>query len=146
MAAGAVSASLCASSEQPITAAETKLPRNLCPLIKASYGFALTDTCPYFYFADLIVGETTCDGKTKMFELMNELKETYVMQLPSGRNERALKAWKEEIIALKEKLDFTGEIQRRTFARRELGKKQGAPLHAAVYGAWQAESGSHFRL
>lgn len=109
MAGGAVNASLCASSEQPIPAAETKLPRNLCPLIKASYGFALTDTCPYFYFADLIVGETTCDGKKKMFELMNELKETYVMQLPAQRNERGLDLWKKEIIALKEKLeDFYG--------------------------------------
>lgn len=109
MAGGAVNASLCASSEQPIPAAETKLPRNLCPLIKASYGFALTDTCPYFYFADLIVGETTCDGKKKMFELMNELKETYVMQLPAQRNERGLALWKKEIIALKEKLeDFYG--------------------------------------
>ena len=109
MAGGAVNASLCASSEQPIPAAETKLPRNLCPLIKASYGFALTDTCPYFYFADLIVGETTCDGKKKMFELMKELTETYVMQLPAQRNERGLDLWKKEIIALKEKLeDFYG--------------------------------------
>ena len=109
MAGGVVNASLCASSEQPIPAAETKLPRNLCPLIKASYGFALTDTCPYFYFADLIVGETTCDGKKKMFELLNELKETYVMQLSAQRNERGLDLWKKEIIALKEKLeDFYG--------------------------------------
>ena len=49
LAAGAVSVGLCASSEEPIRAAEADLPRNLCPLIKASYGFALTDTCPYFY-------------------------------------------------------------------------------------------------
>ena len=91
MAASAAAAPLCASSDEPIPAAETKLPRNLCPLIKASYGFALTDTCPYFYFSDFIVGETTCDGKRKMFELMNELKETYVMQLPHSRDEAALR-------------------------------------------------------
>ena len=45
-AAGAIPVGLCASSEEPIAAAEANLPRNLCPLIKASYGFALTDTCP----------------------------------------------------------------------------------------------------
>lgn len=78
IAAGASAVSLCATSEEPIAAAEADLPRNLCPLIKASYGFAKTDTCPYFYFSDFIVGETTCDGKKKMFELLNELKETYV--------------------------------------------------------------------
>ena len=73
-AAGGTVVSLCASSEEPIAAAEANLPRNLCTLIKASYGFALTATSPYFYFSDFIVGETTCDGKKKMFELMNEIK------------------------------------------------------------------------
>ena len=97
--------SLCATSEEPIPAAENVLPRNLCPLIKASYGFALTDTCPYFYFSDLIVGETTCDGKKKMFELMNDIKETYVMQLPSKRGEIYEQLWEKEIISLWHKLE-----------------------------------------
>jgi benzoyl-CoA reductase/2-hydroxyglutaryl-CoA dehydratase subunit BcrC/BadD/HgdB len=104
-AAKGVCVSLCATSEEPIAAAEVHLPRNLCPLIKASYGFALTDTCPYFYFSDFIIGETTCDGKKKMFELMNDIKETYVMQLPSSRDEESLKLWCKEIIRLKEKLE-----------------------------------------
>lgn len=104
-AAGGTVISLCASSEEPIPAAEANLPRNLCPLIKASYGFGLTDTCPYFYFSDFIVGETTCDGKKKMFELMNELKETFVMQLPSSRDESALDAWEKEIIRFWKKLE-----------------------------------------
>ena len=109
MAAGAVPVSLCATSEEPISAAEAHLPPNLCPLIKASYGFALTDTCPYFYFSDFIVGETTCDGKKKMFELLNELKETYVMQLPSSRDEIALNMWEQEIYKFWKKLeDFYG--------------------------------------
>ena len=109
IAAGAVPVSLCATSEEPISAAEAHLPPNLCPLIKASYGFALTDTCPYFYFSDFIVGETTCDGKKKMFELLNELKETYVMQLPSARDEIALNMWEQEIYKFWKKLeDFYG--------------------------------------
>ena len=109
IAAGAIPVSLCATSEEPISAAEAHLPSNLCPLIKASYGFALTDTCPYFYFSDFIVGETTCDGKKKMFELMNDLKETYVMQLPSSRDEVALNMWEAEIHKFWKKLeDFYG--------------------------------------
>jgi len=109
MAAGAIPVTLCATSEEPIAAAEEHLPSNLCPLIKASYGFALTDTCPYFYFSDFIVGETTCDGKKKMFELMNDIKDTYVMQLPSSRDEVALKMWEAEIKKFWKKLeDFYG--------------------------------------
>ena len=108
-AAGGTTVSLCASSEEPIPAAEANLPRNLCPLIKASYGFALQDTCPYFYFSDFIVGETTCDGKKKMFELMNDIKDTFVMQLPSVRDEAAVDAWEKEIVRFWKKLeDFYG--------------------------------------
>lgn len=104
-AAGALPVGLCAFTEEPIPAAEADLPRNLCPLIKASYGFALTDTCPYFYFSDFVVGETTCDGKKKMFELMDEIKDTYVMQLPHSRDAQALAFWREQIIAFQRKLE-----------------------------------------
>ncbi|MBE5983639.1 MAG: 2-hydroxyacyl-CoA dehydratase, partial [Paenibacillaceae bacterium] len=65
MAAGLVTVGLCATSDETIPEAEKDLPSNLCPLIKSSYGFAITDKCPYMYFSDLVVGETTCDGKVK---------------------------------------------------------------------------------
>ena len=84
-AAGLLTVSLCGMSPETIPAAETVLPRNLGPLIKSSYGFYLTDKCPYTYFADLIVGETTCDGKKKMYELLGQGKKTYILHLPQGR-------------------------------------------------------------
>jgi len=40
LAAGAIPLPLCGTRNDPIEAAETVLPRNLCPLIKSSYGFA----------------------------------------------------------------------------------------------------------
>ena len=58
---GAAVVGLCSVSDETIPDAEKDLPRNLCPLIKSSYGFAKTDKCPFFYFSDLVVGETTCD-------------------------------------------------------------------------------------
>lgn len=105
-ASGAVCVSLCASSNEPIVDAEKDLPKNLCPLIKSSYGFAVTDSCPYTYFSDLIVGETTCDGKKKMFELLGEIKNVHVMQLPQNLNrEYSWQNWKEEGHILKEQLE-----------------------------------------
>lgn len=84
-AAGAASVALCGMSDETIPAAETVLPANLCPLIKSTYGFALTDKCPFTYFSDMIVGETTCDGKKKMYELLDDIKQTYVLHLPQGQ-------------------------------------------------------------
>ena len=104
-AAGAVSASLCSRSQKPIAAAEERLPRNLCPLIKSSYGFAKTDKCPFFYFSDLVVGETTCDGKKKMYELLAEFKPVYVIELPNRQSEEGIAMYRREIIRFKEKLE-----------------------------------------
>ena len=82
MAMGATTVGLCSTSDETIPEAERDLPKNLCPLIKSSYGFAKTQKCPFFYFSDLVVGETTCDGKKKMYEYLSEYKPVYVMELP----------------------------------------------------------------
>ena len=111
-AAGALPVSLCSTSEKPIAAAEKHLPRNLCPLIKSSYGFALTDTCPYFHFCDMVIGETTCDGKKKMYEYLGQLKYTHVMQLPQSVNgKNSMKMWKDEILLFKDILEERFKVE-----------------------------------
>lgn len=87
------------------------MPKNLCPLIKSSYGFAITDKCPFFYFSDLVVGETTCDGKKKMYEYMSEFKDVYLMELPNTQGEEALKLWKSEMIRFKEYLEKKFDVE-----------------------------------
>lgn len=112
MAAGAVVVSLCSTSDETIGEAEKDLPRNLCPLIKSSYGFGKTDKCPYFFFSDIIVGETTCDGKKKMYEYLGEFKPVHVMQLPnSQKGEKSYELWKSEVIGLKDKLEEFFEVK-----------------------------------
>lgn len=111
-AAGLYQVALCGRSLDPIKTAETRLPANLCPLIKASYGHALEESCPYAYFSDVVVGETTCDGKKKMYELLGELKPMQVIHLPNVPDyERSLEMWTEEIRAfakgLEEKFNVT---------------------------------------
>lgn len=105
MAMGAASVSLCSTSDETIADAEKELPKNLCPLIKSSYGFAKTDKCPFFYFSDVVVGETTCDGKKKMYEYMAEFKDVFIMELPNTQREEALALWKNEIVRFKEYLE-----------------------------------------
>lgn len=105
VAAGATSVSLCSMSDETIPVAEKDLPKNLCPLIKSSYGFAITDKCPFFYFSDLVVGETTCDGKKKMYEYLGEFKNVHVMELPHKNTEDGLILWEKEIHKMKEKLE-----------------------------------------
>lgn len=111
MAMDATTVSLCSMSQETVPAAEQDLPKNLCPLVKSSYGFAKTDKCPFFYFADLIIGETTCDGKKKMYEELARIKPMHVMELPNSQSEESLKLWKKEIIRMKEKLEELFDVE-----------------------------------
>ena len=131
-AAGASGVALCGTSDEVIPAAEATLPANLCPLIKSTYGFASSEKCPFTFFSDIIVGETTCDGKKKMYELLDELKPTHILHLPQGRD-RAYErdAWYEECRLLKERLeklygititddDLRAAVRRRNRMRRAM--------------------------
>ena len=108
---GAAVVGLCSTSDETIPDAEKDLPRNLCPLIKSSYGFAKTDKCPFFYFSDLVVGETTCDGKKKMYEYLSNFKKVHVMELPNRQSENGYKMYREEIIRFKEALEKQFEVK-----------------------------------
>lgn len=106
VAAGAIPLPLCGTRQDPIPAAEQDLPRNLCPLIKSSFGFARLDSCPFFRFSDMIVADTTCDGKKKMFELMQDYKEVLVLQLPQHQDpDTVLSPWMDEVRAMKRRIE-----------------------------------------
>jgi benzoyl-CoA reductase/2-hydroxyglutaryl-CoA dehydratase subunit BcrC/BadD/HgdB len=127
LAAGLIPVGLCASSDETIADAEKTLPRNLCPLIKSSYGFAASGKCPYTYFSDLVAGETTCDGKTKMYELLGKIKDVYVMDLPHTQHKTASKqSWLGEVRAFGKKLEdkfgrvITEEALRQAIRERNL--------------------------
>jgi benzoyl-CoA reductase/2-hydroxyglutaryl-CoA dehydratase subunit BcrC/BadD/HgdB len=106
VAADAIPLPLCGTRNDPIADAEKILPRNLCPLIKSSFGFAVTDTCPFFHFSDFLIAETTCDGKKKMFELLKDYRPLHVMQLPQNQDpESSLPFWMDQVRLLKERLE-----------------------------------------
>lgn len=88
MAMDASTVSLCSMSQETVPAAEQDL------------------------LADLIIGETTCDGKKKMYEELGRMKPVYIMELPNRQSEEGLKLWKKEVIRMKEKLEevFGAEI------------------------------------
>jgi benzoyl-CoA reductase/2-hydroxyglutaryl-CoA dehydratase subunit BcrC/BadD/HgdB len=98
MAAWGVPVCLCGGSNKTIAPAEEHLPANLCPLIKSTYGYHILQNNPFLEMADLVVGETTCDGKKKMYELMAESRPMYVLELPQKADQGdALEHWVDEL-------------------------------------------------
>jgi len=106
LAVDGVCVGLCAGAEVGSAEAERFIPRNTCALIKAFMGFKLAGLCPYVELTDLIVGETTCDGKKKAYEIFNEItKKVYVMELPNMKSEEDRKLWLGEVKKFKDKME-----------------------------------------
>ena len=105
LAADAVQVGLCAGAEIGKDAAEKILPRNTCALIKSFVGFKLSRLCPYIESCDLVVGETTCDGKKKAYEIFEDYAPVYVMEVPQMKQACDLDLWKAEIGRFREKIE-----------------------------------------
>lgn len=105
LAVGGVQIGLCAGAEVAYEKVEEFLPRNTCALIKSSLGFRLGRICPYTQAADLVVGETTCDGKKKAYEIFGKMKDVYVMEIPQMKNDSDRALWKSEIERFKLELE-----------------------------------------
>lgn len=105
LAADAIPVGLCAGTQFSVPIAEQVLPQNTCALIKSSFGFKLGRVCPYVQTSHLIVGETTCDGKKKMFELLAEHHPVYVMEVPNKKNQTSRKLWLAEVQNFKDVIE-----------------------------------------
>ncbi len=101
LAAGGIQVGLCAGAEIGKTEAEKILPRNTCALIKSFVGFKLARLCPFLESCDLIVGETTCDGKKKAYEIFSDYSPVYVMEIPQMKNAADRELWKSEVLRFK---------------------------------------------
>ena len=108
-AAGGIATGLCGGSQFWVPGGEKVLPANTCPLIKASVGARLDGTCPFFKIADMYIGETTCDGKKKAWEILGKEVPLHVMDTPQMKREKDILAWEDEIKLLFKKIEeFTG--------------------------------------
>lgn len=108
-AAGGICVGLCSGVEIGAAKAEKVLPRNICPLIKSFMGFKLGKVCPYFESCDMVVGETTCDGKKKAFEILNDYVPVHMMETPQMKREKDRQLWRSEVHEFLARVEeFTG--------------------------------------
>ncbi len=73
-----------------IKAAEKVFDENLCSVIKASYGYVITDRCPFSHFADIVVGTDYCPDKETMMHMLEDIKTVYIIKEKKNENYLAL--------------------------------------------------------
>ncbi|TVM18471.1 2-hydroxyacyl-CoA dehydratase [Oceanidesulfovibrio indonesiensis] len=105
LAADAVHVGLCSGADAGTELAEQLVPRNTCALIKSFIGFKLARLCPFTESCDLIVGETTCDGKKKAYEAFADHAPMYVMEVPQQKRACDRELWKSEVLRYKEAVE-----------------------------------------
>ena len=101
IAAGAIPVALCGGTQFSIPYGEKMFPRDICPLIKSTFGLALSKTCPYGPIKDLGVGETTCDAKKKAWDVVN----FHVMEVPQKKNKLDFDLWYRAVVEFKERIE-----------------------------------------
>ncbi len=107
LAAEAIHIGLCAGAEVGSSEAERLVPRNTCALIKSFIGFKLAHLCPFTESCDLVIGETTCDGKKKAYEAFSDYVPLEIMEVPQRKGPEDRILWRGEVLrykALMEKL------------------------------------------
>jgi len=106
---GCIPVRLCSGFFETITPAEEVLPRDICPLIRSTFGCKV-EGVGYFNLCSLIVLPTTCDGKKKLGEYISDYLPVLTLNLPNIKTyDMAKEMWNKEIKVLKSKLEeFSG--------------------------------------
>jgi benzoyl-CoA reductase/2-hydroxyglutaryl-CoA dehydratase subunit BcrC/BadD/HgdB len=115
LAAGVWPIPLCGGTGWSVNYADKMFPRDICPIVRSTFGLSFSGTCPYKKLKDLAVGETTCDAKKKAWDLVG----FKVMEVPQKKNPVDRDLWLKEVHAFKEMMEGLSGID---VTREDLGE------------------------
>ena len=93
LAASVLTIPLCGGSGWTVDYADKMLPRDICPLVRSTFGMAISGTCPYKTLKEYPLGETTCDAKKKTWDLFGIPS----MEVPQKKNKEDKALWISEV-------------------------------------------------
>ena len=82
------------------------MPVEVCPVIRSTIGAKMVNLSPYLELSDAIINPLTCDGRTKLSEILSDYKTIWCMSPPRVKDDpHSLTLWKKEIQVIKEKIE-----------------------------------------
>ncbi|TRO50644.1 2-hydroxyacyl-CoA dehydratase [Candidatus Bathyarchaeota archaeon] len=82
------------------------MPVEVCPVIRSTIGAKMINLSPFIELSDAIINPLTCDGKTKLCEILSDYKNMWRMTPPRVKDDpHALTLWKEELLIIKRKIE-----------------------------------------
>ncbi len=111
LASGALPIRIDSGFYEPSKLGSRIVPVEVCPLIRSNIGLAMVDLFPYLELCDAIIVPNTCDGKTKLGEILSDSFPVWVMNVPRVKDtEQSKKYWLDEVKLIKKKIEkLTGK-------------------------------------
>jgi benzoyl-CoA reductase/2-hydroxyglutaryl-CoA dehydratase subunit BcrC/BadD/HgdB len=111
LAAGAIPIRIDSGFYSPAKLGDQVVPVEVCPIVRSMIGLGMAHQYPYLEMCDVIISPNTCDGKTKLFEILSDAYTVWEMSVPREKDtEQAKKFWIEQVKEIKDKLEkLTGK-------------------------------------
>ena len=86
------------------------VPVEVCPVIRSTIGAKMIELSPFLEQSDALISVLTCDGMTKLSEILSDYKTVWGMNVPRIKDStQSLRFWNDEIKQMKTQIEqFTG--------------------------------------
>jgi len=86
------------------------VPVEVCPVIRSTIGAKMIELSPFMEQSDALISVLTCDGMTKLSEILSDTKTVWGMNIPRIKDStQSLRFWSDEIKHMKTQIEtFTG--------------------------------------
>jgi benzoyl-CoA reductase/2-hydroxyglutaryl-CoA dehydratase subunit BcrC/BadD/HgdB len=86
------------------------VPVEVCPVIRSTIGAKMIELSPFLEQSDALISVLTCDGMTKLSEILSDQKTVWGMNVPRIKDStQSLRFWSDEIKHMKTQIEeFTG--------------------------------------
>ena len=82
------------------------VPVEVCPVIRSTIGAKMIGLSPYLELSDALISVLTCDGMTKLSEILSDYKPVWTMPLPRVKDSlQSMRFWSEEIKTVKGQIE-----------------------------------------
>jgi benzoyl-CoA reductase/2-hydroxyglutaryl-CoA dehydratase subunit BcrC/BadD/HgdB len=86
------------------------VPVEVCPVLRSTIGAKMIELSPFLEQSDALISVLTCDGMTKLSEILSDTKPIWGMNVPRIKDsQQSLRFWNDEIREMKTQIEtFTG--------------------------------------
>jgi benzoyl-CoA reductase/2-hydroxyglutaryl-CoA dehydratase subunit BcrC/BadD/HgdB len=82
------------------------VPVEVCPVIRSTIGAKMIGLSPYLEQSDVLISVLTCDGMTKLGEILSDYKPVWSMPIPRVKDSaQSLRFWREELVTMKGQIE-----------------------------------------